>query len=336
MTSTGKRGRPKERRLADFLATLNIVSQPEIVISAFGIVRLLNVSLERAEEMLDQIAFGSDGVHSEGLVNLIPDSDGDKYQNASTSEFLKPLRLTEAQAKTCLQAFARLGITPGNPLYKKTVEAFFPVGFENTGQNSEQETRSFLTSKASNYEALMVCAKAKACAKREGIDSPNIVSPIVSITYAGTNDEMGKSFKRIVPLSFYTKDDSWFIRAYDCDSKTAKDYTVALIKECRLENEMATVPTGNPDAPQSGNVTLTCEKDALPRVLAWQKAHLVTENDDGSAYVSVGFYRGTWLAKHIMALGDSVSFDNNAIKKEMRAIARNNLKKAKELKKQGL
>lgn len=330
MVSTTKRGRPKERRFADFVATLNVASKPRSVVSVRGIARLLNIDEERAKEMLEQISIGAENSTSNGFLQLASNDDGSEYLNFSDKKnaAIKPVRLTPSQAETCIKAFRHLGMPSDDSLYTKTAEAFFPVDSDEKMPASEQNAQSRVQVSKDAYKVLKTCAEAKAKADRISLESADITSPSVSFTYIGSNDEMGRSLKKVVPLALYTKENEWVVKGYDCYTKSIKDYFVSQISDCRISEDTVRVPTGANEIPQSGTVTFTCDKSVVPNVLSWPKTHFEEEFSDGRVVISADFYRGDWLAKHALALGNSISFENEDIKTEMQRIASNNLKKA--------
>lgn len=322
---SGRTGRPQEHRLGDTLAIMSIFSQAGAIAKTEEIAQLLDMKVERTASTLERLA--SD--HSETTSTLLPlctTQNENEFMriDAPGSAKFRALRLTHEQADACQDALDALGIDVSNPLRTKLEKAFFPITYKASSAGNQASKLD-----ASISSALEVCAQSLALAKRIDSSIPSAEAPLVTFKYQGSNDQMVRT-RLVVPVAIHLTNDDWVVEAFDKDSRSSRTFRASLMKDCALTKDYITIPLGAQEKPDSGTVELFCNKEATARVLNWPGAHYVSQENNLTC-IEVPYFRGDWLPRHVLALGSNVSYKSERLRKEVRAIAAENLKRAKKL-----
>lgn len=337
-TSPSGRGRPKEHRLENYLTALNAFSKPDALASARDLAALIDTNESQAAEILQKLC----GEHVDYRMPLLPlyatqnDNEYRRHKDISMQKKIRPIRLTASQAQQCLDAFNSIGMPQEDPLRRSIIDAYFPIDFDKTAvsQNTSQADAN------TSFEVLKTCAASLAnTVYQENQDGTTSISaPLVKFAYKGANDELTRSHE-VIPLLIHLKSDGWNLEAYDRDSKSNKTFRTALIKDCRLLNNTLTIPASSQERPDAGTLRLVCNNSVAQSVLAWKGAHCYSEDADtktsleqeGCTVIEIPYFRsgGEWLARHVLSLGNKVSYNDYKVEKEVKRIAKANLKLAK-------
>lgn len=325
-SETKRRGRPPEHRLGDILAVMNVLARANSLANISEVACLLDMSEERANQILEQLC----SQHDKDTTPLLPlcstQNKGEYMRiDAPGSAKIKPLRLSAQQAAQCTIAFDEIGLSTTDSLRQKTVESFYPPEKTNLPDPKPRESSLEIG------KVLKTCAVSLAQAKRIDFAVPSAQAPEVTFKYRGANDQIERT-RHVVPTALHVVDGSWIVEAFDLDARSARTFRASLIKECALTNTQRTIPLGAQERPEGGTVELLCDQNAAARVLSWDGARVVSQ-EGNKTRIEVPYFRGDWLPRHVLALGSGVSYTNSHLRSEVKAVAQDNLKHLKHLKK---
>ena len=89
-----------------------------------------------------------------------------------------------------------------------------------------------------------------------------------------------------------------------------------------------TVPVGSEGKTSERVVRVSCRGRATDKVLGWEGVHILSRGK-GTTVVEVPYFRGDWLPRQLLSLGGLVTIDDEGLLREMRAIAREDLDRAR-------
>lgn len=325
------RGRPAEYRFAEYYAALNTLSQPGVRVNAKDLATLLNISTARAATILQNLS----GNYLEDTAPLVPlySTADDEYirSNVSNAQSIKPIRLTNEQAKVCDKALALIGVPYNSPMYQHLKEAFFPADFGEDALTLENSNNQISPDDAGILDVLVICATSIAQTLRENDQPPTLNAPVVEFRYKGVNDDISRN-RRIIPRSIHISDSEWLVEALDCDARATRTFQASRMQDCKLTKDRKSITSNASTKPSGKSLRLTCEPEAVSPALALEGAYFIKE-EGGKTIIDVPYfrdgdphYRSEWLARQILALGPSVSFDDKELKKEIKRIAKANIK----------
>lgn len=356
------RGRPVEHRLGDVVAAFNVLSVGKTIVNVQDIASLLDIDFDWAAEIIDKL----DNPPTPDLDSLLPlTPNTDRFGNPIPGEFksfsgtktarIKPLRLTDAQASVCREALDTCGADQCNPLRQAIEAAFFPVLDNTNDLNKNAVTVSVPTSTTNTtFTALYICASSIAQAQRVESDIPKINAPIVTFGYKGQNDLLPRPrTRRVIPTAIRLEHDIWEIEAIDLDALASykrqlernkkeipptpkRTFHAHKIENPQIEHNnhgqinYETVPVISKEMPAGNYVTLVCKPHVVSHVLSWDDARLVSIGKN-SATIKVPYFRGSWLPRRVLALGDTVTCTNKLLKEELRYIAEELLERAEDI-----
>lgn len=342
-----RRGRPVEHRLAEDIAILSLLSQAGSSTSPRELAALLGCDETRAADALRSLSTevvvptSADEVLGP-LLPLCSDGAGGRVRRLDVATTrMRPLRLTGRQAQACSAALDHAGIPATDPLRRRVEAAFWPNGGPTStdvpnpaGQgdahkgapadpHAADEPRD---PDAPPREALEACARALLGQRRTGDGGALVEGHPLTFGYRGANDQITRS-RRAVPLRIRI-DEEWLVDCFDLDARATRTFRLALMEGPRIEPGRARVPVSGAERPDGGCVTLTCRGGATNEVLAWEGARVIAQTGDTTT-IEVPYYRGDWLPRHVISLGDQVTHDSPRLAEEMRDIAREDLGRAR-------
>lgn len=329
------RGRPADTRLGCDLAVIHLLSREGSVAAPSDVARLLGIGQDEVEEILRLLAAGlatgDDQAEAAGpalpLYGIGPAGSSSLVASAGDSP-LPALRLTEPQAEAVDRALAQIGVNPDDPFHSRLEAAFYPRGWQPPA-SSDAEGAS---SRPGLPQGLLVCARSMVGARMDPADPSRVIQGIVTFGYQGENDVMVRQ-RHVVPRSVRLRDDTWLVDAHDVEARATRTFLAARMVDAHADDsrDVMPVPRRTAECPDNGFVCLLCSDATASRVRSWEGAHEDGVDECGRHVFMVPYYRGDWLPRHILALGPDVTCQDEAVRREMADIARDDLERARAL-----
>ena len=335
----GTRGRPRAAGLGEDIAALCVLAREGSTTSATDLAALLDIGERRAQETLRTISTetvvssGADDVLGP-IVPLCNVGENGRVTriDAPSHARMRQLRLTPTQADAASTALDRLGIAPSAEVRKSLEAAFFPKLIqEDQGVRKDAASRDAAATGAphapSASHTLETCARAIVRGTRTRTDAHNVRGPVLSFGYRGANDPMTRT-RRVVALRLRVHEGEVMLDAYDLDARGGRTFRVGQMEHPALGEARHTVPVGSEGKTSERVVRVSCRGSATDKVLGWEGVHILSRGK-GTTVVEVPYFRGDWLPRRLLSLGDLVTIDDEGLLREMRAIAREDLDRAR-------
>lgn len=335
----GTRGRPRAAGLGTDIATLCVLAREGSTTSAADLAALLDISERRAQETLRTISTETvvSSRSDDVLGPIVPLCNvGENGQvtrvDAPSHARMRQLRLTPAQAEAASTALDRLGIAPTSELRKSLEAAFFPKLIQE-GQGVRKDTagRDAVATSAphapSTSGTLETCARVIVRGTRTRPDAHDVRGPVLSFGYRGANDPMTRT-RRVVALRLRVHEGEVMLDAYDLDARGERTFRVGQMEHPALGEARHTVPVGSEGKTSERVVRVSCREPATDKVLGWEGVHILARGK-GTTVIEVPYFRGDWLPRQLLSLGGLVTVDDEGLLREMRAIAREDLDRAR-------
>lgn len=335
------RGRPRGTELGTDLAVLYVLARDGATTSSSELSSLLGITERQAREALRTISTES-VIHARDdevlgpIVSLCNTGERDEVQRVDAPGYggLRQLRLTASQARACTRALDRLGLPRGSRLRIELERAFYPISERTphpmeTGETYEETHGPVSPADAARAHTLETCARAIARTSRTGKDPHLARGPELSFGYHGANDPMSRT-RRTVALRLRMHEGEVVLDAFDLDARGGRTFLVGRMERPTLANELHTVPLAEGGTRDGRLVRLSCRGTATEVVLGWEGARVVSRGK-GTTVAEVPYFRGDWLPRQLLSLGQLVSVDDEELLAEMRDIARDDLARAREL-----
>lgn len=335
----GTRGRPHAAGLGEDIAALCVLAREGSTTSATDLAALLDIGERRAQETLRTISTetvvssGADDVLGP-IVPLCNVGENGRVTriDAPSHARMRQLRLTPTQADAASTALDRLGIAPSAEVRKSLEAAFFPKLIqEDQGVRKDAASRDAAATGAphapSASHTLETCARAIVRGTRTCTDAHNVRGPVLSFGYRGANDPMTRT-RRAVALRLRVHEGEVMFDAYDLDARGGRTFRVGQMEHPALGEARHTVPVGSEGKTSERVVRVSCRGSATDKVLGWEGVHILSRGK-GTTVVEVPYFRGDWLPRRLLSLGDLVTIDDEGLLREMRAIAREDLDRAR-------
>lgn len=335
----GTRGRPRAAGLGEDIAALCVLAREGSTTSATDLAALLDIGERRAQETLRTIstetvvASGADDV----LGPIVPlcnvGANGRVTRiDAPSHARMRQVRLTPTQADAASTALDRLGIAPSAEVRKSLEAAFFPKLIqEDQGVRKDAASRDAAATGAphapSASHTLETCARAIVRGTRTCTDAHNVRGPVLSFGYRGANDPTTRT-RRVVALRLRVHEGEVMLDAYDLDARGGRTFRVGQMEHPALGEARHTVPVGSEGKTSERVVRVSCRGSATDKVLGWEGVHILSRGK-GTTVVEVPYFRGDWLPRRLLSLGGLVTIDDEVLLREMRAIAREDLDRAR-------
>ncbi len=335
----GTRGRPRAAGLGADIAALCVLAREGSTTSAADLAALLDISERRAQETLRTISTETvvSSRADDVLGPIVPLCNvGENGQvtrvDATGHARMRQLRLTPAQANAASTALDRLGIAPTSELRKSLEAAFFPkLTQEDQGVRKDTAGRDAVATSAphapSTSGTLETCARAIVRGTRTRPDAHDVRGPVLSFGYRGANDPMTRT-RRVVALRLRVHEGEVMLDAYDLDARGERTFRVGQMEHPALGEARHTVPVGSEGKTSERVVRVSCREPATDKVLGWEGVHILARGK-GTTVVEVPYFRGDWLPRQLLSLGGLVTVDDEKLLREMRAIAREDLDRAR-------
>lgn len=335
----GTRGRPRAAGLGADIAALCVLAREGSTTSAADLAALLDISERRAQETLRTISTETvvSSRADDVLGPIVPLCNvGENGQvtrvDATGHARMRQLRLTPAQANAASTALDRLGIAPTSELRKSLEAAFFPkLTQEDQGVRKDTAGRDAVATSAphapSTSGTLETCARAIVRGTRTRPDAHDVRGPVLSFGYRGANDPMTRT-RRVVALRLRVHEGEVILDAYDLDARGERTFRVGQMEHPALGEARHTVPVGSEGKTSERVVRVSCREPATDKVLGWEGVHILARGK-GTTVVEVPYFRGDWLPRQLLSLGGLVTVDDEKLLREMRAIAREDLDRAR-------
>lgn len=335
----GTRGRPRAAGLGEDIAALCVLAREGSTTSATDLAALLDIGERRAQETLRTIS--TETVVSSGaddvLGPIVPlcnvGANGRVTRiDAPSHARMRQLRLTPTQADAASTALDRLGIAPSAEVRKSLEAAFFPKLIqEDQGVRKDAASRDAAATGAphapSASHTLETCARAIVRGTRTCTDAHNVRGPVLSFGYRGANDPTTRT-RRVVALRLRVHEGEVMLDAYDLDARGGRTFRVGQMEHPALGEARHTVPVGSEGKTSERVVRVSCRGSATDKVLGWEGVHILSRGK-GTTVVEVPYFRGDWLPRRLLSLGGLVTIDDEVLLREMRAIAREDLDRAR-------
>jgi len=335
----GTRGRPHAAGLGEDIAALCVLAREGSTTSATDLAALLDIGERRAQETLRTISTetvvssGADDVLGP-IVPLCNVGENGRVTriDAPSHARMRQLRLTPTQADAASTALDRLGIAPSAEVRKSLEAAFFPKLIqEDQGVRKDAASRDAAATGAphapSASHTLETCARAIVRGTRTCTDAHNVRGPVLSFGYRGANDPMTRT-RRVVALRLRVHEGEVMFDAYDLDARGGRTFRVGQMEHPALGEARHTVPVCSEGKTSERVVRVSCRGSATDKVLSWEGVHILSRGK-GTTVVEVPYFRGDWLPRRLLSLGDLVTIDDEGLLREMRAIAREDLDRAR-------
>ena len=335
----GTRGRPRAAGLGEDIAALCVLAREGSTTSATDLAALLDIGERRAQETLRTISTetvvssGADDVLGP-IVPLCNVGENGRVTriDAPSHARMRQLRLTPTQADAASTALDRLGIAPSAEVRKSLEAAFFPKLIqEDQGVRKDAASRDAAATGAphapSASHTLETCARAIVRGTRTRTDAHNVRGPVLSFGYRGANDPMTRT-RRVVALRLRVHEGEVMLDAYDLDARGGRTFRVGQMEHPALGEARHTVPVCSEGKTSERVVRVSCRGSATDKVLGWEGVHILSRGK-GTTVVEVPYFRGDWLPRRLLSLGDLVTIDDEGLLREMRAIAREDLDRAR-------
>lgn len=335
----GTRGRPRAAGLGEDIAALCVLAREGSTTSATDLAALLDIGERRAQETLRTISTetvvssGADDVLGP-IVPLCNVGENGRVTriDAPSHARMRQLRLTPTQADAASTALDRLGIAPSAEVRKSLAAAFFPKLIqEDQGVRKDAASRDAAATGAphapSASHTLETCARAIVRGTRTCTDAHNVRGPVLSFGYRGANDPMTRT-RRVVALRLRVHEGEVMLDAYDLDARGGRTFRVGQMEHPALGEARHTVPVCSEGKTSERVVRVSCRGSATDKVLGWEGVHILSRGK-GTTVVEVPYFRGDWLPRRLLSLGDLVTIDDEGLLREMRAIAREDLDRAR-------
>ena len=335
----GTRGRPRAAGLGEDIAALCVLARKGSTTSATDLAALLDISERRAQETLGTISTETvvSSRADDVLGPIVPLCNvGENGQvtrvDAPSHARMRQLRLTPAQADAASTALDRLGIAPSSELRKSLEAAFFPKLIqEDQGIRKDTAGRDAAATGAphapSASHTLETCARAVVRGARTRPDAHDVRGPVLSFGYRGANDPMTRT-RRVVALRLRVHEGEVMLDAYDLDARGERTFRVGQMEHPALGEARHTVPVGSGGKTSELVARVSCRGSATDKVLGWEGVHILSRGK-GTTVVEVPYFRGDWLPRQLLSLGGLVTVDDEGLLREMRAIAREDLDRAR-------
>ncbi|WP_308002142.1 WYL domain-containing protein [uncultured Parolsenella sp.] len=335
----GTRGRPRAAGLGEDIAALCVLAREGSTTSATDLAALLDIGERRAQETLRTISTetvvssGADDVLGP-IVPLCNVGENGRVTriDAPSHVRMRQLRLTPTQADAASTALDRLGIAPSAEVRKSLEAAFFPKLIqEDQGVRKDAASRDAAATGAphapSASHTLETCARAIVRGTRTCTDAHNVRGPVLSFGYRGANDPMTRT-RRVVALRLRVHEGEVMLDAYDLDARGGRTFRVGQMEHPALGEARHTVPVCSEGKTSERVVRVSCRGSATDKVLGLEGVHILSRGK-GTTVVEVPYFRGDWLPRRLLSLGDLVTIDDEGLLREMRAIAREDLDRAR-------
>lgn len=335
----GTRGRPRAAGLGEDIAALCVLAREGSTTSATDLAALLDIGERRAQETLRTISTetvvssGADDVLGP-IVPLCNVGENGRVTriDAPSHARMRQLRLTPTQADAASTALDRLGIAPSAEVRKSLEAAFFPKLIqEDQGVRKDAASRDAVATGAphapSASHTLETCARAIVRGTRTCTDAHNVRGPVLSFGYRGANDPMTRT-RRVVALRLRVHEGEVMLDAYDLDARGGRTFRVGQMEHPELGEARHTVPVCSEGKTSERVVRVSCRGSATDKVLGWEGVHILSRGK-GTTVVEVPYFRGDWLPRRLLSLGGLVTIDDEVLLREMRAIAREDLDRAR-------
>ena len=335
----GTRGRPRAAGLGEDIAALCVLAREGSTTSATDLAALLDIGERRAQETLRTIS--TETVVSSGaddvLGPIVPlcnvGANGRATRiDAPSHARMRQVRLTPTQADAASTALDRLGIAPSAEVRKSLEAAFFPKLIqEDQGVRKDAASRDAAATGAphapSASHTLETCARAIVRGTRTCTDAHSVRGPVLSFGYRGANDPTTRT-RRVVALRLRVHEGEVMLDAYDLDARGGRTFRVGQMEHPALGEARHTVPVGSEGKTSERVVRVSCRGSATDKVLGWEGVHILSRGK-GTTVVEVPYFRGDWLPRRLLSLGGLVTIDDEVLLREMRAIAREDLDRAR-------
>lgn len=335
----GTRGRPRAAGLGEDIAALCVLAREGSTTSETDLAALLDISERRAQETLRTISTETvvSSRADDVLGPIVPLCNvGENGQvtrvDAPGHARMRQLRLTPAQADAASATLDRLGITPTSELRKSLEAAFFPkLAQEDRGVRKDTAGRDAAATGAPQAPSaggtLETCARAIVRGTRTRPDAHDVRGPVLSFGYRGANDPMTRT-RRVVALRLRVHEGEVMLDAFDLDARGERTFRVGQMEHPALGEACHTVPVGSEGKTSERVVRVACRGRATDKVLGWEGVHILSRGK-GTTVVEVPYFRGDWLPRQLLSLGGLVTIDDEGLLREMRAIVREDLDRAR-------
>lgn len=332
--SAAAKGRPYDTRLGENIAVLCLFAHEQSHASPDTLAALLHISRERAAEILSCLSTDMliSGTHEENIGPMLAlyntDDDGTMTRLSTSHTALIPaLRLTTRQAQAVCAAWDILGVDCSYPVRRHIEQACFPKGFKPT------EVTTYHTESSTVGSALIACASSITQAHDSPDDSALLEQPLVTGRYQGDNDYRART-RRIAPRTLRWYEDVWLIDAYDLDARAPRTFQAQRFENAACSDTLIRAPHMYDTYHDAEYIRIACSPQAADQIATWPGAHQHQATHpllhDGWVAFDVPYYRGDWLPRHVLALGAEITHHSETLAQEMRAIAREDLARARE------
>ena len=289
-------------KVRQLIALASSLTQEGEVITAAQVAQALSVSHEQARHLIMLVTMGSG--ESYDYLPLVIDDD---YQEVFLMEGARlnvpRLRLTRSETLALSVALAELGVSPDDPLARTLANTYAAPAF------SQDDVASSLglTGLTCDVADLRRCSQAIA----DGRGLSFTYRPVV-----GTQS----SRRSVVPLLVRRNEDNWYLDAFDLtrqDTRVFRIDRMSDIEETARPDTLRDMPAKHDDR----MVIVRFDDPLYLDVFHWDGLEVIDQRR-GTTVARLPFYGGSWLARHLVACGDSVTVNDKELAAQMGEIAR--------------
>ena len=297
------RGRIGSITLSRQLITLaSSLTREGRVITARDIASNLGVDDAYARRLIALVAMGSGESYDYLPVVLNDDEDEVSLMEGAALD-VRRVRLTRSETIALQAALVELGVGQDDPLAKTLIEAYGAPSF-----SLEDIARTLETPPAhADVGTLRSCSQA--------ISAGNGLVFHYRPVCGGAGSE-----RFVQPQLVSRNDDNWYLHAYDlqrADDRVFRLDHMSALREVPLTDAQRREPQPRTqtDAPL---VTLRFADPRYLELFHWNRLEVVAHDERGIT-CRLPLFGGTWLARHIIACGGTVTTDSQPLAKQIKS-----------------
>ena len=289
-------------KVRQLIALAGSLTREGEVITAEQVSQALSVSYDQARRLIMLVTMGS-GESFDYLPLVIDDDYSEVFLMEGARLNVPRLRLTRSETRALLAALAELGVSPDDPLARALSNSYAAPAFS---QNDVASSLG-LTELTCDVDDLRRCSEAIANEKALRFT----YRPVV-----GTQP----SRRAVVPQLVRRNDDYWYLDAFDLarqDNRVFRIDRMSEVEEVNRPSDWGGVVTHE----GARMVTVRFDDPLYLDVFHWDGLEIVGRKG-GSTVARLPLYGGTWLARHLIACGGTVTVDDADLAAQMGELLR--------------
>ena len=289
-------------KVRQLIALASSLTQEGEVITASQVAQALSVSHEQARHLIMLVTMGS-GESFDYLPLVIDDDYQEVFLMEGARLNVPRLRLTRSETLALSAALAELGVSPDDPLARTLANTYAAPAFS----GDDVASSLGLTGLTCDVADLRRCSQAIA----NGRGLSFTYRPVV-----GTQS----SRRSVVPLLVRRNEDNWYLDAFDLTRQDSRVFRIDRMSDIEEIERPATL-RHTPAKHDERMVIVRFDDPLYLDVFHWEGLEVLGQRK-GSTVARLPLYGGSWLARHLVACGDTVTVDDEELAAQMDEIAR--------------